>query len=173
MAHRVFENFELPENNWTWTEDRFVYELSVKMPVQDRIIFERKLIAWPSWVSKKRQAEIEASKTDKLDIPVYADCIIELQLKQDLKWRWNEARGVGRGDTTVNYYFDLRVWDDTKKEWVKPSPRGRYIRAQFSAKYRGGTVLVKDPINFNVLLEYAQDEELPITIDPDIQNPKV
>lgn len=171
MSKEVFDNKPLPERNGNWTEDTFKYEIFVKDDLANRLIIEKRLISGPSSHHAAQALEDEAPKTERLDLEIEKDCRIELHLADNFKWRWNDVMAIGRGKESVPHYFNLRYWDDDKKDWVRPTEGKKYMAIRFFAELRR-TGKDKDAINLNVLLEYSDTEMLPISIDPDIQNPK-
>jgi hypothetical protein len=114
-----------------------------------------------------------ASTTKLLDIPIEETCFVQMWLLRDnLDWHWRSQDAITTSADRKALYKRLTYFKDGL--WV-PDP-GKDAKCQgirFGAVRRPGNPGPTDPFNMNIILEWGPDEVLPITIDPDIQNPKV
>ena len=177
MSRESLNNKKLPTRDVNWTDDTFIYEICLRRPVRDQLIFERTLLSGPEpGLEAAGRAELRPPKAQLLDVPVSQHCRIEFRLCSGVAWRWNEEMAIGRGNEEVPHYFNLEYWDEDAGGWVKqseikPNDERVFKRIRFCAEKRNGTT-ENHPINLNVLLEYPDNKILPVTIDPDIQNPR-
>ncbi|HEX8572485.1 MAG TPA: nucleotide synthetase [Allosphingosinicella sp.] len=110
--------------------------------------------------------------TDLLNIEIRMTCFVQITLINDkYDWFWRPEDAITTAVSRRNYYRQLRYL--VGKTWLKqPSDDGVCHTIRFGAVYRGGQEGPKDPFNMNVILDWGSDGLLPITIDPDLQNPK-
>lgn len=178
MTSESLNNKKLPTRDINWTDDTFVYEICLRRPVREQLIFERTLLnePEPGLQAAPGAKLVRPPKAQLLNVPVRQHCRIEFRLCSGVAWRWNEEMAIGRGNEDILHYFNLEYWDEAANRWVRQSEITStddriFRRVRFCAEKRNG-VMEDHPINLNVLLEYPDDKILPVTIDPDIQNPK-
>lgn len=106
-------------------------------------------------------------------VGIEKDCYILIWLSKNVDWHWHRTRAItiARNDLG-DQYFKLEYL--TATGWKSPASPGVKTRCiRLGARFRGGMVTQEDLFNLNVELENPDKSILPITIDPDIQNPKV
>ena len=141
---------------------------------------QRKIIILKTWQQEVPLAEppvepVPPAGAGELlhHIRIEKDCYILIWLSKNVDWHWHPTRAIttARNDLT-DRYFALEYL--TPGGWVPPAPAGVTTRCiRFGARFRGGPTTQEDLFNMNVMLENPDGTMLPITIDPDIQNPKV
>lgn len=106
-------------------------------------------------------------------IAIAQDCYILIWLSHKVDWHWHKSRAITLAQNLPSQYFKLQYL--TATGWVSQPSQGQTTRCiRFGAKYRGPRpATVEDLFNLNIELENPDGSILPITIDPDIQNPKV
>lgn len=111
--------------------------------------------------------------TDLLDIYVRKNCFVQMWLLRDkLDWHWRPQDAITTSEPLKSQYLQLQYrFNDA---WVEtPGDAAICQGIRFGAVLRPLPEGPKDPFNLNVILEWGPNEVLPMTIDPDIQNPKV
>jgi hypothetical protein len=111
-----------------------------------------------------------------LDLEVYDDCFLEIWLNPRQNWQW--SRNYDAITTKKDYsklYFELRYRDGSDLYERADFPTNKTpLVARFGAIHdQGGTPGTKHGFSMNLELLFPTGDPLPITIDPDIQNPKV
>lgn len=104
-------------------------------------------------------------------VPIEKDCYILIWLSKNVDWHWHPTRAItiARNDLS-DQYFKLEYL--TASGWQAPTSSGIVTRSvRLGARLRNGATQ-DDLFNLNVELENPDGSTLPITIDPDIQNPK-
>lgn len=111
--------------------------------------------------------------TKLLDIPIKEKCFVKiLLLRGNLDWHWRPMDAITTVVSAKSLYKQLRYYKDG--DWVADPGQNAICQAiRFGAWLRPGPEGPKDAFNMNVILEWDSGEVLPITIDPDLQNPKV
>lgn len=112
--------------------------------------------------------------TDLLDIAIDRDCYIRMQLLPDnVDWRWRRQHAITTVEPVQTMYTDLRYLCDGRWE-REAGPDDICQTIRFGARARPtGSPRTEDPFNMNIILDWGGDGVLPITIDPDIQNPRL
>ena len=119
------------------------------------------------------QAElVDPTITERLDIKIDETCFVQIWLHNvNLDWFWRSADAITTVEPLKGQYTQLEYWVDG--QWTSnPDEEARCQGIRFGAIRRPGSNRVDDPFNLNLMLEWDGEEVLPITIDPDIQNPK-
>jgi hypothetical protein len=111
--------------------------------------------------------------TDLLDIKIKKTCFVQMTLlRTNLDWHWRTQDAITTAISQRTYYKQLQYL--VGEDWVEdPGDGARCQTIRFGAYKRAGDEGPRDPFNMNVILEWDSNDVLPITIDPDIQNPKV
>jgi hypothetical protein len=110
--------------------------------------------------------------TRLLDVIIENDCFIELWLSDKIDWFWRPKNAITTSLPVGGNYFNLQYADLAANTWATvPDQNSKYYGVRFGVKKR--TQQVFDSINFNIVLEYPGGDVLPISVDPDIQNPGV
>jgi hypothetical protein len=109
--------------------------------------------------------------TDLLDIHIEERCFVQMWLSaQTIDWFWRPQDAITMAHPGVPFYTQLQY--DVNGTWVEnPGEQARSRGIRFGAQLRGGGPGPKDPFNLNVILDWGE-AVLPMTIDPDIQNPR-
>jgi hypothetical protein len=109
--------------------------------------------------------------TDLLDIKIEEDCYVQMWLvNQNLDWYWRSEDAITTTESVKSIYKQLEYYHNGG--WVtNPGEKAKCHGIRFGAVFRGGNP-TDDPFNMNFMLEWGPDEVLPVTIDPDIQNPR-
>ena len=116
---------------------------------------------------------IDPNITELLDIKIEEDCWVQMWLRNiGIGWHWRSRDAITTVEPRKSQYTQLQYL--VNGAWVpEPEEEARCQAIRFGAIHRGGSVRIDDPFNINLILEWGTNEVLPITIDPDIQNPKV
>ncbi|HEX9933140.1 MAG TPA: nucleotide synthetase [Allosphingosinicella sp.] len=111
--------------------------------------------------------------TDLLNIPVEIDCYIRMRLLSGkVDWRWRRQDAITTVESMQTMYTDLRYLCNGRWE-CEAGPDDICDTIRFGARARPkGSPPTKDAFNMNIVLDWGSDGVLPITIDPDILNPR-
>lgn len=105
-------------------------------------------------------------------VPVKEDCYIQMWLSRNVDWHWQATRAITTAKPLPNVYFKLQYLTSTGWK-VQPLPGETTRCIRLGVRHRGAGPVQEDLFNLNVALENPDGSTLPITIDPDIQNPGV
>jgi hypothetical protein len=139
------------------------YVLDVRKGNDGRLVFE--------YVTKPAQnlPPPHNGKSPALDIKIHGSKWIQIELSENSAWHWHPEKAVTMGVKTDDC-FQLEY---KTTEGFEPGPTTEKCRViRFGAQKAGsGDPDDAYPFNLNVMLECADGNVLPITIDPDIRNP--
>jgi hypothetical protein len=104
-------------------------------------------------------------------VEIQKDCYIQFWLSKNVDWHWHDEKAITTAKSLPTQYFKLQYL--TSQGWDDKPLAGQPTRCvRLGAKYRGPGSPKADLFNMNVMLENPDGSTLPITIDPDIQNPR-
>lgn len=119
------------------------------------------------------RAEFERGPiTDLLNIGISETCFVQITLiNSNYDWHWRQKDAITTATSRRNFYRQLKYL--VGETWVnQPDEDAICQTIRFGAFLRPGPHGPSDPFNMNVILNWGADGVLPITIDPDLQNPK-
>jgi len=111
-----------------------------------------------------------------LDLEVYADCFLEVWLNPLQNMRWSLVYdAITTKQDFSNYYFELKYKDGNDLYDRASFPTDVIpLVVRFGAKHNYPPVQpTLHGFSLNIELVHATGKPTPLTIDPDIQNPKV
>lgn len=120
-------------------------------------------------------ASLDSPTTDLLDIHIYETSFVQIWLAGNLlDWFWRPEDAITTCYPNTARYFNLEYF--LNGTWIRnPNEDDRCQGVRFGAILRNGNPGpdTNDPFNMNVILDWGDNHFLPMTIDPDIQNPGV
>lgn len=127
----------------------------------------------PDTVLPTQEDFVDPPITELLDIKIEQDCFVQMWLHTgNIGWYWRSEDAITTVEPLQSQYKRLEYM--LNGSWTaNPGEDARCQGIRFGAVHRGGGPRQDDPFNMNMILEWGPNEVLPITIDPDIQNPKV